>query len=446
MDASTFRLLADPLYGLVALDTFLAQLISQPELHRLRNVRLSNINSFLLPGGANISRFEHSVGTAILASRAASILGLGRADRRRLECAALLHDVAITPFGHLMEEGFRVAGRPFNHETRLQEIFVDRAELGNVDRQIFRGRAAGFRAVLELSEFRRDGITPSDVFRIMQGDGVLGRLVRGTIDLDNIDNVCRMAYHIGIPFRKRLPLEIVDGFLIQADTLCFDVDSAGLLQDWLDLRARLYNCLMTNPVDFSAKAMLIEAVRLAIVGTAGTPPVINEDCWSFTDGDLLAALAAYGPSSSLVARWEVGDYFDVVGLYWIDTPAGSIRLNCEVVGDLREKIANVLGVPFSDVLLYCIRDKRHRRIDGLPLRSRRGLPTAVDRPLGHDSAKVLFGVLTGRRGGGSQRQADQCEVVLQDMFGASAVSECDPRRHLEDAFESAVDDAQLTLF
>src|SRR5688500_8815555 len=103
MDATTFRELVDPIYGRVTLDPFLAELISQPELQRLRDIRLSNINSFLLPGGANVSRFEHSVGTALLADRTAKCLNLLERDHRQLVCAALLHDVAITPFGHLME-------------------------------------------------------------------------------------------------------------------------------------------------------------------------------------------------------------------------------------------------------------------------------------------------------------------------------------------------------
>ena len=80
----------------------------------------------------------------------------------------------------------------------------------------------------------------------MQGNGPLGLLIKGSIDLDNIDNVCRMAYHIGIPFRRHLPLDIVDGFMLHRDSLCYDVDRVDLLEEWLDLRSRLYSVLMTK--------------------------------------------------------------------------------------------------------------------------------------------------------------------------------------------------------
>src|SRR4051794_11776685 len=92
------RLLVDPLYGLQTLDNFLVDLIEQPEMQRLRDVRLSNINSATLPGAANISRFEHSIGTALLAGRAAKALDMDSADHHKLVLAALLHDVAITPY------------------------------------------------------------------------------------------------------------------------------------------------------------------------------------------------------------------------------------------------------------------------------------------------------------------------------------------------------------
>ena len=80
MDASRFKLLVDPLYGRIAIDDFLADLIAQPEMQRLRDVRLSNINSLLLPGGSNISRTRTFCrhGIACRASLASCRLGAGR--------------------------------------------------------------------------------------------------------------------------------------------------------------------------------------------------------------------------------------------------------------------------------------------------------------------------------------------------------------------------------
>src|SRR5438552_1871487 len=167
MGAHDSRLLVDALYGLQTLDHFLADLIEQPEMQRLRDVRLSNINSGTLPGAANISRFEHSIGTALLAGRTAKGLGLDSADSHKLVLAALLHDVAITPYGHLMEEGFAYAEMQYDHEGRLLQILQGKAEHGTLDYQIFRGQSVGFRKVLAKRPYRAMAIQPEEVMQII---------------------------------------------------------------------------------------------------------------------------------------------------------------------------------------------------------------------------------------------------------------------------------------
>ena len=57
----------DCLYGEMDFDKIVYQCMLTPEMQRLREVRLGNINSLFLTGSANINRFEHSVGTAYLA-------------------------------------------------------------------------------------------------------------------------------------------------------------------------------------------------------------------------------------------------------------------------------------------------------------------------------------------------------------------------------------------
>src|SRR4051812_16739817 len=235
------RLLVDALYGIQTLDHFLADLIEQPEGQRLRDVRLSNINSSTLPGGANISRFEHSIGTALLAGRAARALDLDPVQQHKLILAALLHDVAITPFGHLMEEGFAYAEMQYDHEGRLLQILQGEAEHGTIDYQIFRGQSVGFRKVLAKRAYKAMRIDPAEVMRIIQGEGRLGPLINGTIDLDNIDNVCRMAYHIGIQYRRGLSEDLAKVFTVRNDAIFLRGERVNVINEWLYLRFRLYS-------------------------------------------------------------------------------------------------------------------------------------------------------------------------------------------------------------
>ena len=92
----------DALYGKIEFDSLTIKCMMSPEVQRLREVRLCNINSLCLTGGANVNRFEHSVGTAYLAIiNINSILQRHIADEQEKQnfvIAALLHDVANGPF------------------------------------------------------------------------------------------------------------------------------------------------------------------------------------------------------------------------------------------------------------------------------------------------------------------------------------------------------------
>ena len=57
----------DALYGKIDFSPFVYRCMLTPEVQRLREVRLCNINSLFITGSANTNRFEHSVGTAYLA-------------------------------------------------------------------------------------------------------------------------------------------------------------------------------------------------------------------------------------------------------------------------------------------------------------------------------------------------------------------------------------------
>ena len=97
----------DVLYGKIDFSPMIWKCLFTPEVQRLREVRLCNINSLCITGSSNINRFEHSVGTAFLAqynvliNRSKYITHEHELDL--FIVAALLHDVANGPFGHSYE-------------------------------------------------------------------------------------------------------------------------------------------------------------------------------------------------------------------------------------------------------------------------------------------------------------------------------------------------------
>ena len=88
----------------------------------MRHIRLSNIDSIDLPGIANLTRYEHVLGVAHLASIVGFRPTLTASDRLVLDAAAVLHDWAITSFGHLVEEAFHYTSARFEHESHLAAL------------------------------------------------------------------------------------------------------------------------------------------------------------------------------------------------------------------------------------------------------------------------------------------------------------------------------------
>jgi HD superfamily phosphohydrolase len=173
----------DCLYGVVRLDNELTALASQPIIQRLRHVRLSNIDSIDMPGIANLSRYEHSLGVAYLASNVAFRGRISESEDLVFRASALLHDCSITAFGHLVEEAFQYVGTGFHHEERLRVIASGRAveEILGTDGQILVGRQNGLsqwlRAVARSEEASNQML--GAIIEHIRGRGRFGGIIFG---------------------------------------------------------------------------------------------------------------------------------------------------------------------------------------------------------------------------------------------------------------------------
>lgn len=205
----------DPIYGQIRLTESLRTLVQKPVLQRLRHVRLSNIDSIDIPSIANLSRFEHVLGVAHLASSLGIRSSLTRHELLVLDASALLHDWAITSFGHLVEEGLQYVGTNFDHEQRLREIIlgISHDEVLGADLQILAGRGAGIRDWARTLVGHDDEQLLRDIMDHIRGGGRLGRLIAGDIDIDNIDNVFRMAFHMGLDVDRRVPSRLAKAII-----------------------------------------------------------------------------------------------------------------------------------------------------------------------------------------------------------------------------------------
>lgn len=276
----------DCLYGKIDFGKVIYDCMLTPEMQRLREIRLGNINSLFLTGSANINRFEHSVGTAYLAkiNCEKNFPNIGKREKENFILAGLFHDIANGPFGHSYEYLRKKQG--FDPERNLSSV-INCDENGAYKKSVslepvFLGRNNGVHDVLEKEDIEYiDGIVAGK-------NSKLSKLISDVIDLDNIDNVFRMAYHMGLKFNAEAPIELAKGMLCIGNEIYFEESSFPYLYEWYNIRTQLYKILLYNPQDFSAKCMLTELMDVVL---DNSPEKIK---WYNTDYELVMALKSIG--------------------------------------------------------------------------------------------------------------------------------------------------------
>lgn len=258
------RYIYDPLYGAFHLPEFVWDVLTSPELQRLREIRLCNINSLCLTGGANINRYEHALGTCHLAYECVKswppLRPIEIEEQKSLLLAALLHDVAGAAFGHSVEyiesrEGFR-HGEAFEY-VALGDRGSDYTYKSTLLEPVFFGMMGELGSRLKSKE------AVKSIGELISGKGRHGALINGSMDLDNIDNVYRLSYHIGLVKSGENALKLAKLIWTENGKLTVKRNAVELIKEWHSLRKKLYLTLLLNPDEFSAKCMLSEAIELA---------------------------------------------------------------------------------------------------------------------------------------------------------------------------------------
>jgi uncharacterized protein len=402
--------LCDSVYGDIDLAEPIAALIRTPVVQRLRDVRLSNIDSLDMPGIAGITRYEHAIGAAYLASIAPLGSQLSLEEHLLLEAAALLHDAGITPYGHLAEEALKNVG-VFSHENKWAQLFEgdDSAEPGSFNMQVYRGRQSGLRPwAIRLFGAENAQRCLSLVLEAIRGEGKLGQCIVGDIDLDNVDNLTRMAYHMGVLTRRSLGAEIVSMLAeLTADGKpVFKEAIVPLIDEWLELRAVVYGRLMLAKSDFRAKAMLLDAAVRSY-----RERLIPPERWNYTDREFVNALLDTGDRHVMdtVDRWLIGDLWAGSRLVWLRGDVPSF----ERLGAFSKQVD--IG---RHIATYAIRDKRHRKVR---------LQTVTGRVIerGENPTQWVFGVVSSTRGEFTSREEQSVINAAERFFDAQYVGAVD---------------------
>ena len=239
-----------------------------------------------------------------------------------MRAAALLHDIQTGPFGHSFQ--YVMEDNPF--EQRFEHANLS-AAVSTRFLQLTEASAhfAGRRFIVHSLL----GDIATEVFAAIEGTGHFGPIISGTLDLDNLDNVVRLAFHMGLCSEedRALPKTLVGLLNVVDDGLAAPGKARALFERWFDLRRRLYEYLLLDRGEFAAKAMLTLAVEMA-----AEAQLLGPDDWRLTDDGLLEALhdrsvGEHQTVSQLVKRLRVGDLFDCIGVWQTPIIDGYVNLS-----------------------------------------------------------------------------------------------------------------------
>lgn len=405
----------DPLYGVVELTPLEYEILSSPELQRLRYVRMCNINSMLVTGASEISRFEHTLGVLKLAKIWLEHNGnnLSSSMRQAFSAAALLHDFKTGPFGHSLQYVFE------DNENKFDDAFEhDNLGLGakkNYHSDIdalatFCGRPFSSKSILGDRVW-------SDVSALIRGEGIYGPLIAGTIDLDNIDNVIRLAYHVGIAETKDAEIAIqLAKDILPSSTGELEVSEKCIthIENWQRIRSRLYELLLLDWAEFSAKAMLTRIMELAVEND-----ILAADSWLHTDLEFLYMLESIVGEAQEIAtltkRLRCGDLYYPVSLlktphtlsYEMFSDVGSKR---ELENQLRQRINTELKSNFT-LIIHPILDKK-KTDRAIAIKVRESGESVI---IGRDSHQLLLGVFLDKKLLDEKKESN-CQRIIKSFF------------------------------
>lgn len=423
----------DPIYGRVDISDEEAALLLAPEVQRLRYVRMCNINSLLISGASEISRFEHTVGVLQLAKIWTTTNGVSTRDARVIHAAAILHDMQTGPFGHSMEYVLT--------EQNVDGGFIHDDVFRGSRRKYFQDTSANaaFAGARFISE-ELLGDLWHEVAEVVAGAGRLGPIMAGTVDLDNIDNVVRLAYHAGAATRSdgERAVALVQDLKLAPAGLSISANGIGDLENWQKVRTALYRLLLEDPAEFSAKAMLTRMIEEAVARH-----IIGADSWVLTDDELVQVLRKESVGEAqeigeLAQRLLTGDLYETALLVQVDgTSSYNVVSQVDFKRRLERDISRIIGG--GRVIFHPIKDKgKTARAVALQVRGQ-----ADVRLVGADSDRLLVGVFVSSKQLG-RRHLSAVRAAVRGALGVFdeqlAILDDPVPRH------GARDDAQLSLF
>lgn len=387
----------DRIYGQVNLDPILEEMILLcPEIKRLRYVGMMNFRSLGMLGLTSISRLEHVIGTAYLSQIFSYNNNMSSKSKNNLLAAALYHDVNCAPFGHAIEWAID-RYTEYKHENSVDWML-------NKDNKVSQNRPKFFEENgLHRYKFEDNyNLDLSYIIEIIQGVNSF-TINNDGIDLDNIDNVYRMASCLGLlnedksyPLLLANNLKVVSGF----DNFVIKDKYYHLIEHWYKLRSMVYSKFIYSREYFAYECVLFELIA-EYVKHCEVEDITN--LWTQTDDLLLTACMSnkYNEVHKLAKKLLMFDYDNVYCIIRSNDFSNNSRLlSVDFHKELASKsIDKYNGNETSPPMLNKSKFKLHVTTDNkktsrkIPIFMEDNLGNIDKSTIGHNEQYILIGLM-----------------------------------------------------
>jgi HD superfamily phosphohydrolase len=343
----THKIVRDPIHGDIKITGCLVDLLETPEVQRLHNIKQLGFAHLVFPG-AHHTRFEHSLGSSMIASQIADILGLKEEERTLLTCAAQLHDIGHGPFSHTLES------------ILLQRFGVDHVDLTE---KLILGKYAIFEekerafvtspSVHEILE--KHEVSKKEICGIIRGKPskkpYLGQLLNSTIDVDQLDYLMRDSYYTGVAYGLIDLQRLLRTMMIYKGNLAMMRKGVSVVENILMARALMYSSVYFHKTVRIPELMLSKALE-------GIPDAEPFEFFRMTDAEIMVSLKTMGQfQQEIITRLKYRDLYKqayAVSLFDLKKEQLKIVKQLEDVSYRRQKereLEDAFDIPAGHVII-----------------------------------------------------------------------------------------------
>ncbi|PKK81396.1 MAG: metal-dependent phosphohydrolase [Thermoplasmata archaeon HGW-Thermoplasmata-2] len=269
------KVVRDAIHGNIKVDPDFLKLLDNPAVQRLHGIKQLGF-AYLVYGGANHTRLEHSLGTSHIAAKMANAMGFSKENKETVRAAALLHDIGHQPYSHTLEHIVQTSIGT-DHMDATKEIILGKRNIASDASGLFeyapineileaQGIDAGEVAELvtggssspytTIEEFGSGKRLPE-----LKGDPALGQIIHSAVDADQIDYLLRDAYYTGVAYGFIDMERLLQTIRVKNGNMAFDRKGVSAIESIIVARGLMYSSVYFHKTARIAESMLCRAVE-----------------------------------------------------------------------------------------------------------------------------------------------------------------------------------------